>query len=305
MDVAVIPSILYESFGVAAVEAQASGTPVIISEVGGLMEATNPGKSSLVVPRKDAEAIADAILQLYHNPELCRQMGMEGRKNVMEKYEINNCFEQIEKSLEKQVKKNPRKQKKRCIFYLPYKLDADGKGARMLRPRKMIQAFEDIGYKVSVIEGVSSVRRKKIKEIKRKIRHGQKYDFMYTESHTEPTLLTDPNHLPTHPFLDYGFFSFVRKHGIKIGLFYCDIYWKFDNYGLELPKWKKQGALWSYRYDIRQYKKYLSKFYIADRKICSYLKEDKLTAIARELPPGAENISVPRRSYQNRKFDSQ
>lgn len=96
MDAAVIPSVSYESFGVAAVEAQACGTPVIVSEVGGLMEATSPGNSSLVVPTKNVSALADAILTLYGDRELCRNMGRAGIAYVKEKYELNRCFRKIE-----------------------------------------------------------------------------------------------------------------------------------------------------------------------------------------------------------------
>ena len=194
---------------------------------------------------------------------------------------------------------------KRCIFYLPYKLDEQASGARMLRPRKMIQAFFEIGYDVFVIEGISSERRKKIKELKTRITNGIKYDFMYTESHTEPTLLTNPNHLPTHPFLDFGFFRYVRKKGIKIGLFYCDIYWKFESYGTDLPKWKKYGALINYKYDIRQYRRLLSKFYVPDMKMCEYINEKRLMQIARELPPGADNLeALTHKKYEEDCFSS-
>ena len=165
----------------------------------------------------------------------------------------------------------------------------------MMRPRKMIQAFQDIGYEVFVITGVSSDRRELIRTVKQKIRKGEKYEFMYTESHTEPTLLTDPHHLPTHPFLDFGFFRFVRKHGIRIGLYYCDLYWKFDNYGEGLPLWKKNSALFCYRYDIRMYKKLLTKFYLPDMKICDYLNDESLTRIASALPPGADPIPLPQK----------
>ncbi len=194
---------------------------------------------------------------------------------------------------------------KKCIFYLPYKLDEHGMGARMLRPRKMIQAFRDIGYEVYVIEGYSTARRQQIKDIKRRIEGGERYDFMYTESHTEPTLLTNPNHLPTHPFLDFGFFNYVRKKGIKIGLFYCDIYWKFDSYGRELPAWKRRGALLAYGLDIQQYKKHLSRFYVPDLKLCSYLNEAKLSGMAAELPPGADNLIVESKKYDQRDFSQE
>ena len=99
MDVAVIPSILYESFGVAAIEAQASGTPVIVSDAGGLLETTEPDKSSIVVNRGDEYAIAEAIMELYKDPLRRKSMGKEGRKNVVEKYELNHCFRYIEKEL--------------------------------------------------------------------------------------------------------------------------------------------------------------------------------------------------------------
>ena len=99
MDVAVIPSVSYESFGVAAVEAQACCTPVIISDVEGLLESTSPGTSSIVVPQRDARAIADAIIRLYKDPELRETMGLSGRQYVVNNYSIDECFERIESLL--------------------------------------------------------------------------------------------------------------------------------------------------------------------------------------------------------------
>lgn len=100
MDIAIIPSV-QESFGVAAVEAQASTTPVIISDVGGLMETTTPGKTSIVVENGNPNGIAEAIFRLYADSNLCKQMGKEGRKYVTEKYELEQCFKNIEKLFEK------------------------------------------------------------------------------------------------------------------------------------------------------------------------------------------------------------
>ena len=99
MDVAVIPSVLYESFGVAAVEAQASKTPVVISDVEGLKETTLPGESSIVVEKKSEKEIADAIIKLYREPGLREKMGKAGRAYVNEYFELNNSFENIEELL--------------------------------------------------------------------------------------------------------------------------------------------------------------------------------------------------------------
>ena len=181
---------------------------------------------------------------------------------------------------------------KRCIFYLPYRLEEKANGARMIRPRKMMQAFREIGYEVFEITGFSAERRQKIRGLKKSIAAGDKYDFMYTEAHTEPTLLTDPHHLPTHPFLDFGFFKYIRKQGIKIGLYYCDIYWKFDTYGVGLPAWKKAAAIRCYKYDIREYERWLNIFYIQELKLIDYTDSKKLKEIGRELPPGADAIEA-------------
>ena len=63
MDVAVIPSTVEsESFGVSAIEAQACGTALIISDIPGLMEATNPEETCIVVKRKNEIEIANAII---------------------------------------------------------------------------------------------------------------------------------------------------------------------------------------------------------------------------------------------------
>jgi len=96
MDVAIVAS-ESESFGVSAVEAEASGLPVIISDIPGLMEATAPGKTSLVVKRKFPEQIAEKIIWLYDNPIEAKKIGIRGREFVEKKYEFNHCFEIVEK----------------------------------------------------------------------------------------------------------------------------------------------------------------------------------------------------------------
>lgn len=99
MDVAIIASTLEsESFGVSAVEAEACEIATIITDIPGLMEATKPGITSMVVRRQCAEDIAEAIYYLYRHREERRMMGKAGRKYVLERYEINNCFERIEKN---------------------------------------------------------------------------------------------------------------------------------------------------------------------------------------------------------------
>ena len=106
-DVSVIPSVIdSESFGVSAVEAQSCGSSVIISDIPGLMEATSPGHSSIVVPRRNPEAIAENIIKLYDDEELRHTLGRNGRKFVAEHYELNKNFQYIESLYREVMKKN-------------------------------------------------------------------------------------------------------------------------------------------------------------------------------------------------------
>lgn len=101
MDVAIVPSTLEsESFGVSAVEAEACGTPVIITDIPGLMEATCPGKSSYVIRRSNVDELVNAIILFYEDVEMRHSFGQEGRSFVEKRYEINYCFSKIEKLFE-------------------------------------------------------------------------------------------------------------------------------------------------------------------------------------------------------------
>ena len=106
MDVAVIPSTLEsESFGVSALEAQACGTPVIISDIPGLMEATYPGKTSIVVKRKNVDELYEAITKLYYDSELREKLAHNGLIYVSNKYSYDKCFNHIENIFLSKLKK--------------------------------------------------------------------------------------------------------------------------------------------------------------------------------------------------------
>jgi D-inositol-3-phosphate glycosyltransferase len=76
-DVVVMPS-LYESFGMAALEAMACGTPVVASDVGGLSYLVRDGETGFLVPGRDPRALADCLGHLIRNPELRERLGQRG-----------------------------------------------------------------------------------------------------------------------------------------------------------------------------------------------------------------------------------
>ncbi|MGB4006373.1 MAG: glycosyltransferase family 4 protein, partial [Halanaerobiales bacterium] len=72
-DVAVFPS-LYEPFGIVALEAMVTRTPVIVSEVGGLAEFVRDGENGLTVKPNDPQQLAEKIRFLLNNKERAREM---------------------------------------------------------------------------------------------------------------------------------------------------------------------------------------------------------------------------------------
>ncbi|MDB5323270.1 MAG: glycosyl transferase group 1 [Phycisphaerales bacterium] len=86
-DIMVMPSV-YESetFGVAAIEASASGVPVVASRVGGVPEAVLHERTGLLVPPRDVEALARACIELIDDPARRRAMGVAGRRFVERYY---------------------------------------------------------------------------------------------------------------------------------------------------------------------------------------------------------------------------
>ena len=174
---------------------------------------------------------------------------------------------------------------KRCIFHIPNYVDPKGLSGSNVRPYKMADAFRQNGYAVDVVMGYGKDRKRQIAEIKRNISNGVRYDFLYSESSTMPTLLTERHHLPVYPFLDFGFFKFCKTHGIKIGLFYRDIYWKFPLYREKINVLKAKLATAMYRYDLFQYDRLLDVLFLPSVLMKQYMKEIKPSLPLITLPP--------------------
>jgi len=77
MDVFVLSSI-YEGFGIVLLEAMASAVPVVASNVGGVKEVINDMSSGLLVPSKNPNAIASAVIRILEDPRLAKCLSDEG-----------------------------------------------------------------------------------------------------------------------------------------------------------------------------------------------------------------------------------
>lgn len=76
-----------ETQGVALLEAQAAGLPVVATRVGGVEETVADGRSGLLVAPADAPALAAALRTLYGDPRRWADMGQAGRAHVAAGYD--------------------------------------------------------------------------------------------------------------------------------------------------------------------------------------------------------------------------
>lgn len=188
---------------------------------------------------------------------------------------------------------------KKIIFHHPLPLDPNATSASGIRPLRMLEAFKSLGYKVDIIAGYSKERKKAIKEVKKKIKLGVKYDFVYSESSTMPTILTDKYHLPLNPLLDFNFFRFCKNNNINVGLFYRDIYWLFESYNKSVSFLKGRAAKLSYNYELHFYKRYLARLYLPSLEMGKYIPIVPSTIFS-ALPPGHDiKNQVDENEYQN------
>lgn len=73
-DVCAVPS-LHETFGLAALEAMACGSPVVASDAGGLRGLVRHGETGLLCPPGDAIALAEALEAVLSDPQRAQHMG--------------------------------------------------------------------------------------------------------------------------------------------------------------------------------------------------------------------------------------
>jgi phosphatidylinositol alpha-mannosyltransferase len=81
-DVLCAPSLHGESFGLVLTEAFANGTPVVASDIVGYRDVVENGVDGILVPPGDAQAVAETLRELYHQPEVRTAMALAAVKNV-------------------------------------------------------------------------------------------------------------------------------------------------------------------------------------------------------------------------------
>ena len=94
-DVQLFPS-LWEGTPLTAFEALAAGRPIVATDADGLLDVLTPERDALVVPRRDARALADAIIRLIDDPALRRRLAAAARETARD-YDIATFVRRMER----------------------------------------------------------------------------------------------------------------------------------------------------------------------------------------------------------------
>ena len=96
LDVYVQPS-LYESQGLAILEAMAAGVPVVATRVGGVPGVVADGRTGLLVPPGDPEALAASVRRIYEDRRLSQSILRAAREQVIRDYSVQRMVGDYER----------------------------------------------------------------------------------------------------------------------------------------------------------------------------------------------------------------
>lgn len=86
----VTPTGKMEGIPVALMEAMASRIPVVATAISGVPELVRPGETGWLVPSENADALADALTDIYRNPAEASHRAELGQRWVLEEFELSS-----------------------------------------------------------------------------------------------------------------------------------------------------------------------------------------------------------------------
>jgi glycosyltransferase involved in cell wall biosynthesis len=94
-DIAALPSLM-EATSVSGLESMASGLPLVGTDVGGIPQIVDNGRTGLIVPPRDAESLRNTLLELCRNPDTRQRLGHNAREDVVTRFDWDAISRQTE-----------------------------------------------------------------------------------------------------------------------------------------------------------------------------------------------------------------
>lgn len=115
-DIFVFPS-LFEGFSLALLEAMSTALPVVATPVGSVPDILRAEENALIVPKNDAEALAEAVKRLLHDAPLRRKLGHHAQEKADE-YKIEHVYQHYLALLERVVAGTSAKEYRKAMIEL-------------------------------------------------------------------------------------------------------------------------------------------------------------------------------------------
>ena len=96
MDLIVHASVTGEPFGQVIIEGMAAGKPIIATNGGGVPEIVEDGKTGILIPMGDPQAMAEAISRLAADPVMAETMGARGWERVRDNFTMEHKARKVE-----------------------------------------------------------------------------------------------------------------------------------------------------------------------------------------------------------------
>ena len=139
-DVSVFPS-TYEPFGIVALEAMLAGVPTVVSDVGGLNEIVEHRVDGMKSYAGNPNSLADSILELLLNPELCDKVTKKAKQKVKNEYNWAKIAQDTYFTYEKAICKTMAERQKEQIVQEKAKKEKKESEITSLLSFKKRQAF--------------------------------------------------------------------------------------------------------------------------------------------------------------------